>query len=599
MPIRVLDPDVVDKIAAGEVLERPANLIKELIENSLDAGADLIEVEFDAGGREVSVYDNGCGISRDELALALQRHATSKIVESEDLYRLNTFGFRGEALSSIAAVSKMTMTSRARDANQAYRVTSVFGEVSEPVPVSAREGTEIRVSELFGNVPARLRFLKSEAAEHGQIKTTLKALALANPQVTFRARSRGELLFHWGKEQSPLDRATQILQVRKLFEANGDNGGMRVQCFFGSPQETMNVNRNMWFFVQGRWIQDRSLSAAVMEAYRNLLMHGEYPAVCVQLDVEPSEVDVNVHPTKAQVKFRDSQGAFRMVCRTLRDALEKAPWLTVAVSETAKTTDVSAASEEVSVDTTSLRFDAPEFHRTQYSTKAFPLAQLHEAAKRYGPPVGAVTKDHEAEPNRAPATFHWADLQVIGQLNHTYIVAQAADALYLVDQHAAHERVVFERLMEAFRSGRIEVQNLLLPMVFDLSAEEVEALAAHQFSIEKMGLSLERMGPESIAVQAIPTMVSESSVAEALQKLAYELIDHGDSLAWEKVVAEIFASMACHSVIRAGQSQSAEQMKSLLLQMDDFPLSSFCPHGRPVFVKRTFTDIEREFGRIV
>ncbi len=235
-------------------------------------------------------------------------------------------------------------------------------------------------------------------------------------------------------------------------------------------------------------------------------------------------------------------------------------------------------------------FQAPEFERTQYATKAFPLAQVRELLKN---------QTHPAPTPEQPAAFKWADLQVIGQLNHTYIVTQNASALYLVDQHAAHERVVFERLMTSFQAGRIEVQNLLMPMVFDYPAEDVEALLSAKDAVEKMGLTMERMGPESIAVQAIPTMVNEGAISDALQKLAHEISLHGASLAWEKIVAEVFASMACHSVIRAGQAQSHEQMKSLLVQMDEFPLSSFCPHGRPVFVKRTFPDIEREFGRIV
>lgn len=599
--IRVLAPDVVDKIAAGEVLERPANLIKELIENSIDAGADTIEMEFDGGGREVSVYDNGKGIPRDQLALALQRHATSKISESEDLYKLHTFGFRGEALSSIAAVSRMTMTSRTRNSPEAYRVASEFGKVSEPAAVSAREGTEVRVHELFANVPARLRFLKSEAAEHGQIKTSLKALALANPSVSFRARSRGELLFHWGKEQPWIDRASQILGVKKLYECKGESSGMSVHALMSSPMETMNVNRNMWFFVQGRWIQDRSLSAAVMEAYRNLLMHGEYPAVCVRLDLPPEEVDVNVHPTKAQVKFRDPQSVFRIVCRTMREALEKAPWLMSAPSSGLidRVASVQTPSNESSPvflpDVSTLRFSEPELERTQYSTKSFPLSTARESSVSYSAP--AVPSPSPVATN--PSLFKWKDLHVVGQLNHTYIVCQNAQAFYMVDQHAAHERVVFERLMEAFKNENIEVQNLLLPMIFDFSAEEVEALLKVKASIDKMGLSIEQMGPESVAVQSIPSLVSESSVSEALQKLALELIENGDSLAFEKIVGDIFASMACHSVIRAGQSQSPEQMKALLAQMDDFPLSSFCPHGRPVYVKRDFSEIEREFGRIV
>ncbi|HMN68412.1 MAG TPA: DNA mismatch repair endonuclease MutL [Bdellovibrionales bacterium] len=582
--IRVLKPDVVDKIAAGEVLERPANLVKELVENSLDAGATEIEVEFDRGGRDVLVRDNGRGIERDQLALALERHATSKIQDSGDLYRLRSFGFRGEALAAIAAVSRLQLTSRPPSAAQGFRVTSDFGKVGDPMPISAREGTEIRVQELFDNVPARLRFMKSEAAEHGQIKTALKAMALAHEGVGFRARSHQELIFHWPAGQSFQDRATQILQVKTLYPGRGEHGGVEVEAMVSSPQDTLKVNRGMWFFVQGRWVQDRSMAAAVMEAYRNLLMHGEYPSVVVRVKLAPEEVDVNVHPTKAQVKFRDNQAVFRAVTRTVREVLERAPWLPAALSAS-RAPEFTFPVEEAAPET--LSFTAPEFERTQYSTKAFPLAEVRQAVVAYSAPVPT------------PVKFAWADLQVIGQLNHTYIVAQGGDTMYLVDQHAAHERVVFERLMHSFRAGKIEVQNLLLPMVFDLSAEETEALVTHKDEVEKFGLNIERMGPESVAVQAIPMIVSEGAVNQALQRLAYEILDHGDSMVWEKVVGETFASMACHSVIRAGQSQSPEQMKALLAQMDEFPLSSFCPHGRPVYIRRAFTDIEREFGRIV
>ncbi len=274
----------------------------------------------------------------------------------------------------------------------------------------------------------------------------------------------------------------------------------------------MNVNRNMWFFVQGRWVQDRSLSAAVMEAYRNLLMHGEYPAVCVRIDLPPEDVDVNVHPTKAQVKFREPSSAFRAVCRTLRTELEKAPWLERVQVKPEFAVEVQGSElPPFQPDEASLKFDAPEFQVTQFSTKKFPLQEIREIVRAYQPSTPAAPKE---------APFRWRDLQVVGQLNHTYILAQTEDAFYMVDQHAAHERVVFERLMEAFRAGKIEVQNLLLPMVFDFSAEEVEALLKFKSSIEKMGLSIEQMGPESIAVQSIPSLVSESSVSEGLQKLS-------------------------------------------------------------------------------
>ncbi|MBX3022389.1 MAG: DNA mismatch repair endonuclease MutL [Bdellovibrionales bacterium] len=608
MSIRVLAPDVVDKIAAGEVLERPANLLKELVENSLDAGATEIEVEFSGGGRDVCVRDNGGGMALADLKVALLRHATSKISESEDLFRLGTFGFRGEALASIAAVSKLSLVSRRGE--KAYRIESDFGQLSEPAEVAGRPGTEVRVNELFANVPARLRFLKSEAAEHTQIKTTLKALALAHENVGFRVISKGELLFHWPKGQTFKERALDVLGTSALFEGEMNIDGINAQVLVSSPQDTLNVNRSLWFFAQGRWVQDRSLTAAVMEAYRNLLMHGEYPTAVVRLTLAPEEVDVNVHPTKAQVKFRDSQGAFRVTCRAIRSVLEQAPWLGSNAPLASSKAETTFALSEPQPST--LSFRAPEFERTQFSKKSFPLAQVRESLAGLqdpsmvvdplnGKPAMMPTSASVSVPDQPHSVqeFRWGDLQVIGQMHQTYIVAQNGDAMYLVDQHAAHERVMFERLMSTFKAGRMDVQTLLLPLVIDLSAEEVEALHGNRAAIEKMGLSVERMGPESLAVQAIPSLVNEGAISEALQRLAFELVQTSNASAVERVVGDIFASMACHSVIRAGQSQSVEQMQSLLAQMDEFPLSSFCPHGRPVFIKRRFSEIEREFGRLV
>jgi DNA mismatch repair protein MutL len=291
--------------------------------------------------------------------------------------------------------------------------------------------------------------------------------------------------------------------------------------------------------------------------------------------------------------------------RAIRQVLEKAPWLehAPAASLGAASPKPSAAPGAVSTPEPppNLSFAAPEFQRTQYSTKSFPLAEVREAVNSYtaGPsPAGPASELAEAG-STVQAAFRWRDLQIIGQLNHTYIVAQNSEAMYLVDQHAAHERVVFERLLASYRAGRMDVQNLLLPLVFDFSAEEVEALHAQRDAAAAFGLSVERMGPESLAVQAIPSLINEGAVSGALRRLAFELVQNGGSLAMEKAVGEIFASMACHSVVRAGQSQSVEQMHSLLAQMDDFPLSSFCPHGRPVFIRRGFAEIEREFGRIV
>lgn len=595
MDIQVLAPDVVDQIAAGEVLERPANLVKELVENSLDAGADEIDVEFDQGGRSVTVSDNGRGMSLENLRRAPLRHATSKIRLSQDLFRLSTYGFRGEALSSVAGVSDLSLVSRPKG-GEGYRLDGKFGQFSDPTPVSAKPGTEVRVRELFANVPARLAFMKSETAEHTQIKTVLKAFALAREDVSFRARSKGELLFHWPKGVSFQERASQVLQTR-FYSGEGELGSVRVEALVSSPQDTQAVNRNLWFFVQGRWVQDRSLNAAVMEAYRNLLMHGEFPSVVIRIRLEPQDVDVNVHPTKAQVKFREPQTVFRAVSRTVRSILEKAPWLgenSASNPSEGQTVALSlGTSSEESLATA--RFSAPEFDQVQYSHKVFPLAQVKETLAAYRPQPSADPTIEQVQ-----SRFRWADLQVVGQVHLTYIVAQSEDSLYLVDQHAAHERVVFERLMTSFRAGKMDVQSLLLPLVVDLPEPDIQTLLREKNSLEKMGLVLDQMGPESVAVQAIPSLISENSVAEALKKAAFELGEHGGDgpAALERLIGDLFATMACHSVVRAGQSLSLEQMQQLLKQMDEFPLSSFCPHGRPVFTKKRFAEIEREFGRI-
>lgn len=607
--IRVLPADVVNQIAAGEVLERPSFLVKELVENSLDAGASEIEIDFANGGRNLLVRDNGRGMSREDLPLALHPHATSKISSGEDIYHLSTFGFRGEALASAAAVSEMRITSRVAGAPEGFRVEAQFGRVGDPFAISSEFGTTVEVEKLFENVPARLKFLKSDAAEAGQIKNVVKALALANPHVSFRLKQEGELKYFWPKSEDPLPRAQDILGVKPLFYGHLEADSLRVEVWVSSPLQTAQTSRNIWFFAQNRFIQDRSLMAAVSEAYRNLLMHGEYAQAVVKVTCDPSEIDVNVHPTKSQVKFRDSQAVFRGVMHAVRSVLEKAPWLQEATGSRAlggsfapRASNSPAISLELSsppLEAPTLRFQEPQLERIQYPQKSFNLREVREAHAALPRELAGTTGADSGAPATATVGFHWAQLQVIGQLHLTYIVAQSSDYFYLIDQHAAHERVMFERIMDQFQKGRFDIQNFLLPLVVDLTAHEVETLLRAREQIEKMGILFEQMGPDCIAVQGAPTFVSEGGVIEAIKKFALELTENAGSLAIEKKIADVAASMACHSVIRAGQALSEEQMKEILLQMDEFPLSSFCPHGRPVFVRRAFTDVEREFGRIV
>ena len=632
-PIHLLPSEVVDQIAAGEVVDRPAHLVKELVENSIDAGATSIEIEFDQGGRRVRVTDDGGGIDAEQLSLALARHATSKISLADDLWNLSTFGFRGEALASIAAVSRLTLQSKKKGSSEpASKIVSEFGRLSKVEPSSGNPGTTVLVEELFANVPARLKFLKSESAETSQIKATLRALALANEEIEFRLKSKGRLEHVWPKATF-LERARQVLGVEKLYESEYELAGYEAHAVFASPHDVAGNSRSILLFVQGRWVQDRGLQTAVVEAYRGLLMHGEFPMAAVRLRVPPADVDVNIHPTKSQIKFRDPQPAFRAVNRSLRSGLERAPWLEKAPAPSAPQPErepkrlsvaeltrayeapkeepkkmsvasaLAAKAEPEAVGDLATapvhsvgRFEAPEFSTVQFRQKhEIPASETIE--KPVESFAGATAR--MPEPEKAPGTGAWSRLQVLGQAHLTYILAQDDQKLVLVDQHAAHERIAYERLMNAWKDGDVEVQSFLIPLTLELENEAVEALVEIASELEKVGVVIDQMGPQSVAVRAKPALIKDDALTKALAELGREISEKGGSFALEKKISDLCATMACHSVVRAGQALSLEQMKSLLQQMDEHPLSSFCPHGRPVSVDYPFSKLERDFGRIV
>lgn len=589
MEISRLSSEVVNQIAAGEVLERPANLVKELIENSLDAGATRIEVECAEGGRFVRVSDNGAGIPSVELKLAVEPHSTSKIHLSEDIYKLMTYGFRGEALASAASVGDFEIVSRVQKTSTGSRLNVKFGRIGEVDSISSPIGTTITVRDLFENVPARLKFLKSASAEVAQIRQVIKALALVREDVEFLLRESEELTTHFSPTGDLKARAQEVLGVEELFL----NEEADVQVVFSPPNRTQRVNRGIWLFVNGRWIQDRSLTAAVMDGYRSLLMHGEYPYVVVRLKLEPSLVDVNVHPTKSQVKFQAQQDVFRVVRNALREGLEKTPWL--------KEQKDSSTPNDAGV---SLGFSEPSFFQTQLKThKPFSSGRKDESAANArvvneSVKFGTVPSEKgESTSERVNESFSWARLAVLGQLHQTYILAQSDTHFYMVDQHAAHERVVFERLRARVQDDQLEVQRLLVPLALDLTIEELERLERSRSIWGKLGVEFEKLGPQTLAVNAMPALVTEAGMVAAMKVGAdMDQVTPVETQALD-VLDHRLATMACHSVVRAGQTLSFEQMSELLSQMDEFPLSSFCPHGRPVYVRRSFFEIEREFGR--
>jgi len=579
----VLSSEIVNQIAAGEVVERPSHLVKELVENSLDANSDQITIEISEGGRFIRVQDNGNGIVTADLGKALQRHATSKITKTDDLWNLHTFGFRGEALASAAAVSKMTLKSFEKNEKNSAQIESKFGVISEIKPSSQTLGTEIKIEDLFENVPARLKFLKSETSEATQIKTVIKAMALAHPQVEFRLISNGDLQLYYPKRAQKTERAIDVLEKKELFETRGESASFKCHIIFSSPQEVAKTSKQIWIFAQNRWVQDRALQASVMDAYRSLLMHGEYPYVALYLNCKPEEIDVNIHPTKSQIKFQDAGSAFRIVHSTLRSAIEKAPWMSSYQGVT------SAAAVHHNTQNTKQNF-APNlklydhsFMQTQFKNKDFNIS----------------TQNNEVLVNTIANTGgYWSALQVIGQVNLTYIICQKEDRLIFVDQHAAHERVVYESLMQAWRAGNFEVQNYLFPLAIDLSEDKIEVLLKQVFEIRKMGFEIEQLGPMTIGIKSAPALLKDYGLPLVFEKMAVDFLNNGGSFAIEKKISDLFASMACHSVVRAGQSLSVAEMQELLKSMDQYALSSFCPHGRPVSVETPFAELDRLFGRI-
>jgi DNA mismatch repair protein MutL len=617
--IEKLQPEIINQIAAGEVVERPSHLVKELIENAVDAGATEISVEFDLGGRYVKISDNGFGISKEDLSLALAPHATSKIKTVHDIWNLNSFGFRGEALASIASVSKLSLVSRVKEAQEAYRIESDFGKISEVQSVGGEFGTTIVVKDLFENIPARLKFLKSDAAEHTQIKNVVKAMGLAHPEVCFRVRGQAKLLYFWEAVKDKKLRVQQVLEQDHLYQATGSYEDFHVEIYMSAPNNTVRTSKQMWFFVQNRWVQDRGMQAAVMDAYRNLLMHREYPIVACWLEAPLDEVDVNIHPTKSKIKFNQPSNSYRVVNRAVRAQLEKAPWLDEFLGNSAMSDGDAAVGSQPALNyeeppNTIRSINSPQASLLVEDTEGAAYA-FHDHSKSLQFKDSALDKIQYEQKNIIPAntqgqyeepvveknqsSAHWGNLQVIGQADLTYIVTQSASSLVLVDQHAAHERVAFEKLMFAWKEGRIDVQQMLIPLTFQFDEEMVEALVTKIEDLKRLGIFMEQMGADTVAISAHPQLLKPKAIQWSLESLAKEVLDKGDGFSVEKMIGDLCATLACHSVIRAGKALSHAEMEDLLKQMDEFPLSSFCPHGRPVYVEYEFSKIEKNFGRIV
>jgi len=558
MPIRVLDPELVAQIAAGEVIERPASVVKELVENALDAGASRIEVETEGGGRSrIRVADDGCGIPAAEVALAFARHATSKISAPEDLFRIATLGFRGEALAAIAAVARVTCRTRAVGEELGTYVRIEGGEIREQRPMARPPGTEMIVEDLFFNTPARRKFLKGEGAERRAIDLWISRYALAYPRVAFFLRHDRREALTLPAAREPRHRLAALYGAEvaeALLEVHEADEEMRISGWISPPGMDRPDRQEMAFFVNGRWVQDRMLPAAVLQAYHTLLPAGRFPWSFLWIDLPLDAVDVNVHPAKIEVRFRDPDRVFRLVQRAAHRALR----------QTAPRVFQSVASPMAPV-----------------STPARPLPP--------GEPADVLPKPSGEEAGLPP-------LRVIGQLQATYMVAEGPDGLYLLDQHAAHERVLYEELMARRQEGPLPAQPLLQPVLLEVSPEEGSLLEEHQETLRELGLWIEPFGPRAVRVRAIPAVLSAEAIRAVIQDLLFDL--HEARRPMEAALeARWIRSICKRAAVKAGQVLGMEQMQHLVRALERCAMPWTCPHGRPTVLRFPLGQLAHQFGR--
>ncbi|MGY6588537.1 MAG: DNA mismatch repair endonuclease MutL [Wenzhouxiangella sp.] len=592
MSIRQLPPHLVNQIAAGEVVERPASVVKELLENALDAGASRIRLEVEQGGlRRLRICDDGRGMAAEDLPLALSAHATSKIESLDDLEAVSSFGFRGEALPSIASVSRLRLASRPAEADSGFEVRSEGGQTSEAVPVGMPPGTVVEVRDLFYNTPARRKFLKTERTEFNHIDDTVRRLALANMAVGFE-------LFHNGRAVRRLPPAdNEAARSRRVGEVCGEafldqalvldnqHAELRLSGWIARPSFSRSQADLQFFFVNGRLVRDRLVAHAVKQAYRDVLFHGRHPAFVLRLSLDPRRVDVNVHPQKTEVRFRDGRLVHDFLFSTINRALadtrpgqgHSAPASLPAWPGT------SAASASPSSPTTWPRQDGQ-------GGLALPVSeQLGRYARLAGGSGQGAGRDAEAP--IPPLGF------AVAQIHGVYVLAENAEGLVMVDMHAAHERIVYEQLKQRWSDDRVRSQRLLVPERLAVSSREVNALERHLDALGRLGFELDLAGPETVLLRAVPSLLAQANPIGLVRDVLADLVELGDSSRVESALDELLSTMACHGSVRANRRLNLEEMNALLRDMERTERSDQCNHGRPTWVQLDMKSLDRLFLR--
>jgi DNA mismatch repair protein MutL len=644
--IRKLSAALVNKIAAGEVIERPASVVKELLENAVDAGATRIDIECQQGGTElIRIVDNGCGIHPEDIELAITAHATSKLAEADDLFRVQTMGFRGEALASISEVSSFRLRTRPSELPMGTEIEVEGGIVKEPRPCGAPAGTQIDVRRLFLNTPVRRKFLKSQTTEFAHVSEQFTRIALAQPRIHLTLRHNEKLVFELSAVDDLGDRIEQLFGTElrgRMIPIEGDQSGLRLWGFTGHPDESRATRKAQYLFVNGRWIQDRTVQHALTEAYRGLQMIGRQPVCFLFLEVPPDEVDVNVHPTKAEVRFVDPQRLYRLVLSSIRrrflglnfesplqpaagrTSASIAPVLSPELPMFASPTAGPSAIDPIAEDRQRTNFAAwakshletvtprEGIEDLEAAAAALEFRQVETAAQRsdlvsepggqterpVATPATAAEREQIAREAPAPVSRRYEDVPRAMQVLDCYLVVESGDGVTLIDQHALHERIMYEQLRRRVLEGRVEVQRLLMPVLAEMTPREVGLLLDQAEVLSELGLEVSSLGGRSVGISAYPVLLRRADPVELVRAVVEQIEQAGQKLTRRDLIDSLLHMMACKAAIKAGQRLAPEEIESLLAQRHLVDDAHHCPHGRPTALTLTRAELDRQFGRL-
>ena len=599
--INLLPENLINQIAAGEVVERPASVVKELIENSIDAGATEMIVDIEDGGRKlIRVTDNGCGMSREDALLSLQRHATSKISNVTDLFNISTLGFRGEALPSIASVSRLKLTTVPKGSISGTSIQIDGGKEVEVKEFGGAVGTTLEVRDLFFNTPARLKFMKSTTTELSHITETITRMAISYPSIRFIYNHNGSPIYNLPSSKDLLSRVCgMIKEEEKSFLPVSLNSKINVSGYVSGPDINRPTQKSIYIFVNGRFVRDRVILHALMDASRTVMEKDRYPLAFLFLDVPPSDVDVNVHPAKSEVRFKKTDEIHRAVYAAVSEALKgwtekktSGQWPVVSGQRNEFQTPDSNYQERVmEAIGRYAASNSSEFGVGRWEIKEDEKLRSYEVEKDHRPashPLNLLTSEYKG---------FFSSLNVLGRVGGTYIVCSTGNDLCLIDQHAAHERIAFERLKKTYGDSRPESQTLLIPEVVDLPQSEGMLIREHLEVLSRAGLEVEHFGRDTFIIKSVPTALSNKNIRGLVRDIADELAHAGRTKSIDELMERLFSRMACHSAVEGGDYMDPREIAALLRDLDSIDFSSNCPHGRPVFVMLSQVEIEKMFGR--